>query len=61
MLNGSTQAEKSGRLHKGNAHIMRSLTRWQIDQIIDEFIEAAERAEGSRVRCGSRYTGRTIT
>jgi 2,4-dienoyl-CoA reductase-like NADH-dependent reductase (Old Yellow Enzyme family) len=45
MLNGSTQAEKSGRLHKGNAHIMRSLTRWQIDQIIDEFIEAAERAQ----------------
>ncbi|MBW7996418.1 MAG: NADH:flavin oxidoreductase [Candidatus Glassbacteria bacterium] len=44
-LNGSTQSEKSGRLHKGNAHIMRSLTRWQIDQIIDEFIEAAERAE----------------
>ncbi len=45
MLGGNTQAEKSGRLHKGNAHIMRSLTRWQIDQIIDEFIEAAERAE----------------
>ena len=45
MLNGTTQAEKTGRLHKGNAHIMRSLTRWQIDRIIDEFIEAAERAE----------------
>lgn len=44
-LNGNTQAEKSGRLHKNNAHIMRSLTRWQIDQIINEFIEAAERAE----------------
>jgi 2,4-dienoyl-CoA reductase-like NADH-dependent reductase (Old Yellow Enzyme family) len=44
-LNGNTQAEKSGRLHKGNAHIMRSLTRWQIEQIIDEFIEAAERAQ----------------
>ncbi len=45
VLNGSTQAEKMGRLHKGNAHIMRSLTRGQIDRIIDEFVEAAERAE----------------
>ncbi|MFH1070260.1 MAG: NADH:flavin oxidoreductase [Candidatus Glassbacteria bacterium] len=43
-LTGTTQGEKAGRLHKGNAHIMRSLTRWQIDQIIENFVEAAERA-----------------
>lgn len=43
-LTGTTQSEKAGRLHKGNAQIMRSLTRWQIEQIIDEFAVAAERA-----------------
>ena len=43
-LTGVTQGEKAGRLHKGNAQIMRSLTRWQIDQIIEDFTAAAERA-----------------
>ena len=44
-LTGNTQSEKAGRLHKGNAHIMRSLTRWQIDQILDDFASAAAVAE----------------
>lgn len=44
-LTGNTQIEKAGRLHKGNAHIMRSLTRWQIDQILDDFAKAAAIAE----------------
>jgi len=44
-LTGQTQVEKAGRLHKGNAHIMRSLTRWQINQIMDDFAAAAARAE----------------
>ena len=46
-LEGETMSEKSGWLHKGNAHIMRSLTRWQISQIVNEFAEAASRAEAA--------------
>lgn len=44
-LTGNTQIEKTGKLHKGNAHIMRSLTRWQIDQTLDDFARAAAIAE----------------
>ncbi|HUU26337.1 MAG TPA: NADH:flavin oxidoreductase [archaeon] len=43
-LTGQTQSEKAGRLHKGNARIMRSLTRWQITQIINDFAAASARA-----------------
>ena len=43
-LTGQTLSEKAGRLHKGNAHIMRSLTRWQIEQIQHDFLQAALRA-----------------
>ena len=45
VLTGNTQIEKAGRLHKGNAHIMRSLTKWQIEQILDDFTRAAGIAE----------------
>ncbi|MBN2288856.1 MAG: NADH:flavin oxidoreductase [Candidatus Glassbacteria bacterium] len=44
-LTGQTQIEKAGKLRKENAHIMRSLTRGQIAQIIDDFTDAALRAE----------------
>jgi len=44
-LTGQTQIEKAGKLRKENAHIMRSLTRGQIAQIIEDFTDAALRAE----------------
>ena len=43
-LTGRTQIEKTGKLRKENAHIMRSLTRVQITNIIEDFAEAALRA-----------------
>ncbi len=43
-ITGQTQIERSGKLNRNNARIMRSLTRAQIAQIIDDFGAAAERA-----------------
>jgi 2,4-dienoyl-CoA reductase-like NADH-dependent reductase (Old Yellow Enzyme family) len=44
-LNGQTQIEKTGKLRKENAHIMRSMTRGQVEQVIDDFTDAALRAD----------------
>ena len=43
-LTGRTQIERAGKLRKENAHIMRSLTRGQVEQIIEDFTNAALRA-----------------
>lgn len=43
-MTGQTQIEKAGKLNRNNARIMRSMTRSQIEQTIEDFGRAAERA-----------------
>jgi len=43
-ITGQTQVERAGRLNRNNAKIMRSMTRTQIAQAIEDFGAAAERA-----------------